>query len=230
MYTHTFGAVEGNRLAAVYDVLVWSDPATGTVQPHIAEALTPRENGTAWTLRLRPGITFSDGTPFDAEAVRFNWERHRDSTNHSLQLPATADISSLRATDPLTLQIQLRRSNANFDRTVARHLAFLVSPTAVRRDPVGVGRRPVGAGPYLLAEWARDGRQVFTRNPGYWQTARSLPRFESITMSVVGDATDAVNDVGSEHLDAAVVFAPAAITRAAERRLAVQQIHLDGGA
>ncbi|HSA51200.1 MAG TPA: ABC transporter substrate-binding protein [Yinghuangia sp.] len=226
--TNTYGAADGNRLAAVYDMLVWSDPATGTVTPQIAESLTPAEGGQVWTLRLRPGIRFTDGTPYDAEAVRFNWERHRDPTNRSLQLAATADISALRVLDPLTLQVRLARPNSNFDRSVARHLGFIVSPAAIRKDPVGIGREPVGAGPYILSEWTA-GRQVFVRNPNYWQAADGLPRHETLTLVVDADPAHVTDEVAGGRLDASVLFRADARSHAAQGKLQVEQIRLDGG-
>lgn len=226
--TNTYGAADGNRLAAVYDMLVRSDPATGTVTPHIADSLSPADGGRTWTLRLRPGIRFTDGTPYDAEAVRFNWERHRDPTNRSLQLAATGDIASLRVVDSLTLQVRLRQPNNNFDRAVARHLGFIVSPAAIRKDPVGIGRAPVGAGPFILSEWTAD-RQVFVRNPNYWQASRGLPRHDSLTLVVDADPAHAADETARGRLDASVLFRADARSYAAQGKLDTEQIRLDGG-
>lgn len=228
--TYTFGAADGNRLAAVYDLLVWSDPATGTVRPQIADSLTPGDGGRTWTLRVRPGVRFTDGTDFDAEAVRFNWERHRDPSNRSLQLAATTDIATLEVTEPLTLVVRLARPNANFDRIVAGQLGYIGSPTAIRADPAGVGRSPVGAGPYKLAEWAPGKHQVFVRNATYWQKDQGLPRFERITMPVDQDPAHIVDEIARKRVDAFMTFDPTAATEAADRKLAVQTIALHGGA
>lgn len=230
MATYPYGAIDGNRLAAVYDVLVWSDPATGVVQPQLADGLASGDGGRTWVLHVRPGIAFSDGTALDAEAVRFNWERHRDVTNHSLQYAATGDIARLDVTDPLSLRVTLNRPNANFDRIVARQLGFIGSPTAIRRDPVGVGRKPVGAGPYMLTEWGDDGRQVFVRNPGYWQRDQGLPRYDRLTMVVAPDAVRSADDVAAGRLDLSVMFAADGIAQAGRRHVPVEKTGLDGGA
>lgn len=227
--TYALGAADGNRLAAVYDLLVWCDPATGTVRPQIAESLLPDEGGRVWTLRLHPQVRFTDGTPYDAEAVRFNWERHRDPLNRSLQHSATSDIVALEIMDPLTLRVQLARSNANFDRVVAAHLGFVVSPSAIRNDPVGVGRAPVGAGPFKLVEWTPGSRQVFARNPDYWQRDKGLPRFERITMIVDRDPANVVDAVADRRVDATVTFDATTAADAAERKLGTERIDLDGG-
>src|SRR5699024_330045 len=65
---------DGARNAAVFDHLLYLDPATGEAIPHVAESLTPNDDGTVWTLTLRDGIEFSDGTAYDAEAVKYTYE------------------------------------------------------------------------------------------------------------------------------------------------------------
>ncbi|MEU8138057.1 ABC transporter substrate-binding protein [Streptodolium elevatio] len=133
----------------MYDLLVWSDPATGTLRAQIADSLELGDDRRTWTLRLRPGVRFTDGTAFDAEAVRFNWERHRDPTNRSPKLAATSEITALEVLDPRTPVARPARPNANFDRIVAGQLGFIGSPTAIRADPAGIDRAPVGAGSSL---------------------------------------------------------------------------------
>ncbi|MGR7002682.1 ABC transporter substrate-binding protein [Yinghuangia aomiensis] len=74
---------DGQRMSALYDPLVVFTQASGTVTPQLAKSLTTTD-GARWTLELRPNVTFSDGTPLDAAAVKFNWERLADPTLLSL--------------------------------------------------------------------------------------------------------------------------------------------------
>src|SRR5438477_914181 len=74
------GASDGFLADSVYDMLVYSDVATGKIVPQTAESLTSND-AVVWTLKLRPGIKFSDGTPYDAAAVKFNWLRIQDPAN-----------------------------------------------------------------------------------------------------------------------------------------------------
>jgi peptide/nickel transport system substrate-binding protein len=71
--TGKVGATEGS---AIYDVLMIYDSETGEYRPHLAESFTANDDNTVWTLRLRPGITFDNGDPLDAEAVRTSIRRH----------------------------------------------------------------------------------------------------------------------------------------------------------
>lgn len=69
---------DGSRLAALYDVLVWTDSTTGTVRPQMAESLLPDGQALVWTLKLKDGIRFTDGVALDAAAVKNAWEKFLD--------------------------------------------------------------------------------------------------------------------------------------------------------
>ncbi|MGR6997009.1 ABC transporter substrate-binding protein [Yinghuangia aomiensis] len=84
---------DASRLAAIYDPLLLTDAATGAVRPHLAESLTSADDGATWILKLRPNVTFSDGTPFDAEAVKYTWERHADPAVRLLQAAAATGLA-----------------------------------------------------------------------------------------------------------------------------------------
>lgn len=73
------GGSGGDEFAAVYDVLLRYDDQSGEYQPRLAQSLTADGGGMAWTLKLRPGVTFSDGTPLDANAVVASINRYRNA-------------------------------------------------------------------------------------------------------------------------------------------------------
>ncbi|MGW1988649.1 ABC transporter substrate-binding protein [Embleya sp. NPDC001921] len=177
----------GTQAAAVFDVLLWIDPKTGRAQPQLAESATAAEDGRVWTLRLRPDLKFSDGTALDAEAVRFNWERHADPANKSMQARVVAGLG-ISVTDSRTLEVTLPAPNAHFDKVIAHNLAFIGSPTAIKADPKGFGAKPVGAGPYRLKSWVRDQQMVLERNPKYWQVG-GRPPLKELTLKPVVDQT-----------------------------------------
>ncbi|WP_345678263.1 ABC transporter substrate-binding protein [Yinghuangia aomiensis] len=191
---------DGSRLTALYDTLVGTDPATGSVQPHLAEALTPSGTPAAdftrvWTLTLRAGVKFSDGTPLDAAAVKFNWERHKDPRTGSYQRAAANNIAALTVADPLHLKITLPNPNANFDRLVAHSLSFIASPLSLNTKPAD---ELSGAGPFLLKSWHPGHDMVLTRNPGYWQSPQGLPYLDQIRYVVDRDADNATLAVGKD--------------------------------
>jgi peptide/nickel transport system substrate-binding protein len=220
--TSNVAAVDGNRLSALYDVLVWTDPATGTVNPQVATSLTPSSGGAVWTLQLNSGVAFNDGTPYDAEAVRANWLRHQQTA--SPQKMAAMSIKSMKVTSPLTLEVTLQGPNANFDRTVARSLSFIASPKSLGSPDSA--KHPVGAGPYRLTEWAAGDRIVMDRNPAYWQKDKAY--LDRLVFKVAPETMETVKDFGR---DPALTLAvdPREIAAARDRDLNVDELHLNGG-
>ena len=190
-------AGDATRLAAVFDHLFISDPVTGEAVPHIGESIEPSEDGRVWTLKIRPGVTFSDGTPYDAEAVRFTYQHYVDvGFSPEARTIATWDMAVL---DPLTLQITTPEPNMHLDKLIAQSLPFIVSPTAMRADPEGFSANPVGAGPYLLTEWVRDSHEIYTANPDYWQEGK--PYLEQVRIDLVPEAGQRVNAIASGQAD-----------------------------
>ncbi|MGW0659958.1 ABC transporter substrate-binding protein [Streptodolium elevatio] len=220
------GVGDGNRLAAVYDVLFWMDPKTGRVGPGIGESITAADDGRVWTLRIRPGVRFSDGTPFDAEAVRFTYERHADPANRSPQLSSAAGLR-LQVVEPLVLRIELPAPNAHFDRVVAKNLTYIGSPEAYRKDPKGFGAKPVGAGPFVLRQWQRDAQMVLERNPAYWQPGK--PALDRVTFKVVPDIQQAMASVATGSATAMVTVDYQLIDKGRKDGVTVEQLDLSGG-
>lgn len=226
--TSFVNVADGSRMSAVYDALLRTDPSTGTVHPQIAESFVAAADNRDWTLRIRPNVRFSDGTPFDAAAVKANWVRYQDPAK-SFQALAAASITDMRvdAKEPLVLHVTLAKPNANFDRMVAANLTFIVSPKTFD-NPVGLREHPVGAGPFLLKEWVPGERQVFVRNPDYWQKENGLPYLDQVEIRVDVDIRGSVDKVGSD-LGLTVVVDPNDIARARTRGIATEELRLSGG-
>ena len=178
------GAADSQVQAAIFDLLSYEDTASGAVVYRTAQSLTS-QNAVVWTLTLRPNIKFSDGTPYDAAAVEFNWNRIDDPTNHALT--AVNAIKSLTVVNPLTLTITLKAPNGQFPRVVAEDLAFIGSPTAIKSEGANFATAPVGAGPFLLKQWIRGSQITLVRNPNYWDAPR--PYLDTIVYKIVGDQT-----------------------------------------
>jgi ABC-type transport system substrate-binding protein len=160
---------------AVYDQLMRFTP-DGSVAPYLARAMESTDGGRTWRMGLRPGVRFSDGTPLDAQAVIINTQRHIDkaaSPAHAFAIK----IQSMRAVDPLTVEFSLVTPLGDFPVLFAQStfngtLGLIISPAALARYGDDIGRHPVGAGPFMLASWARDSKLALTRNPNYWQPGK----------------------------------------------------------
>jgi len=154
--------------AHLYDNLVTLD-AQGHIVGQLAERHTVSRDGKVFTFHLRKGVKFHDGTPLNAEAVKFTLDRGRDpqwSTGARSYLMA---ISQVDAVDDLTVRVTLAKPFA----PLLAHLTLpglgaIISPTAARKFGKDFDRSAVGTGPYRLKEWVRGDRLVFERNDDYW--------------------------------------------------------------
>ena len=173
---------------AIYDALFTLSAGTGAVTPKIGLSLTPNSSQTVWTLTLRPGVKFSDGTPYDAAAVEFNWARDKAST--SVLAGAAGVIKSMKVVSPTTLQVTLVAPDSSFNRTVAQQLLFIASPAAIKKEGASFGTHPVGAGPFILNSWVRNSQKSFTANPGYYQPG--LPYLSKLVIDVIPDSSQGI--------------------------------------
>src|SRR5690606_7584554 len=115
----TAGA-SGLRGFALYGALVFFDAETGEAEPILAESLTPSADFSTWTLKLKPEMTFCDGSPFDAEAVKIYWESAKDVSKRSPSLTLLLTTTGFEVVDATTLVITLNESNAHFDKALAQ--------------------------------------------------------------------------------------------------------------
>ncbi len=158
----------------IYDKLVRYKRRTLEIEPALAERWTVSPNGTEWTFSLRRGVTFHDGSRFDADAVLFNLERQRDGAHpyHEADFAsweaAFRNVARLEKIDDFTVRLVIERPYAPFLANLAVYGMGMVSPAAVRRWGHGYAQHPVGTGPFRLVEWSHGDRITLERNPDYW--------------------------------------------------------------
>ena len=158
--------VDRVALAAVCDKLVDLDPDMRFV-PQLATEWSWSEDGLSLTMKLRPGVLFHDGEPFDAEAVRFNLERNK-TASYSRRKSELAPVKGLAVLDPMTVRFDLSEPYAPLMAQLADRSGMMVSPKAARELGDRMTARPVCAGPYRFLEWVPQDRIVFERFDRYW--------------------------------------------------------------
>ncbi|NUU23811.1 MAG: ABC transporter substrate-binding protein [Streptomycetaceae bacterium] len=225
--TSNIAVADEPRMAALYDPMFYFDPADSTVKPFIGESLTTADSGRTWTMKIRPGVRFSDGTPFDAEAVRLTYEAHARPETQSLRRAAATGLK-MRVLDPLTLEITPPTPNAAFDRTVALHLAYVIAPSALAKGPDFYRTNPVGAGPFKLERWSRGSEQVFVRNPDYWQKDKGLPKLDGFNVKVLQDPEQQYAAVKSGAANL-VYSTNGELLDRAEKEMGAQPLRVNGG-
>ncbi|NUS44785.1 MAG: hypothetical protein HOQ24_13985 [Mycobacteriaceae bacterium] len=216
------------RLAALYDPLFYTDPKTRQVAPHLGESLTTSDNGATWTLKLRPGVRFSDGTPLDAAAVKLNYDTHANPATRSVHIAVAMGIKT-DVVDPLTVKLTPAAGpNPNLDRAIATELTYIMAPSAIAKGPEKYGAEPVGAGPFVLNSWTRGSEQVYVRNPDYWQKDKGLPKLDQLTFKSVPDIKQQFNTVKSGQADL-FISSDGRVLDQAKSELNLAEFKTDGG-
>ena len=174
---------------AIYDTLMAED-SKGVVKPYMAESLTPNADFTQWTLKLRPGITFHDNTPLDAEAIRKGMMEYHKAQG-SQTSGTTQVITGVTVVDPLTARYDLAGPNGAFPSLLTGVIGMPFSPAAVEaaggKEKFSSGPVGGGAGPFMFVSWQRDNALVMKKNPNYWQKDKGLPYLDQITTRPIPD-------------------------------------------
>lgn len=165
------GVTGMTELSTLYDQLMVYDHDLGDYRPHLAESLTSNDDLTEWTLTLRPGITFPDGTPLDTAAVQYSLNRFvtEDALNGSSAFIAW--IEEMEIIDNLTMVLHLDRPWGTFPYALADEPGMVVNPTVV--EAMGTEEfnlNPVdgGVGPYNIERYAPGEEIVVTAKDDYW--------------------------------------------------------------
>jgi peptide/nickel transport system substrate-binding protein len=152
--------------AAVCDKLIDLDDKLAYV-PQLATDWSWSADRLALTITLREGVVFHDGEPFDAEAVRFNFERNKGAP-YSRRQSELKPVTAVTVLDPRTVRIELSEPYAPLIAQLADRAGTMVSPKAARQLGDKLATHPVCAGPYKFVEWVAQDRIVFERFAGYW--------------------------------------------------------------
>jgi peptide/nickel transport system substrate-binding protein len=173
--------------AAIFDTLSYLDDK-GEAQPKLAQSWTHSEDFKTWTFKLRPGVKFHDGTPFNAEAVKANFDRQKDPANKCRCAFYIAFIHDVQAPDELTAVYNLNDPQVNLPAllTIPSSNNAVQSPTAWKTKGDDYNRNPVGTGPYVLKSWTAGDRMVLEKNPDYWNKGR--PYLDRLVLKPLPDA------------------------------------------
>ncbi len=145
------------------------------IRPALAagyEVLSP----TKVRLKLRPGVKFHDGTPLNAAAVKFTFDRALRGNPPARWASLAGSLSGAEVVDDLTVDVTTREPYGPILRTLAMYCTGIVSPTAVQKMGEGFSRAPVGTGPFKFVEWKTNTHVILERNPDYWGDKAPLDR------------------------------------------------------
>lgn len=172
----------------VYDTLtLWveGDDGEPVIVPHLLESIEPNDDFTQWTLTPRQGVSFHDGTPFDAAAIKANLDGHLTSF---LTGAALRDVASIEVAEGAVV-VTTSRPWAHFPSYLTGQIGYMASPTwlAAVADGSSAADEPVGTGPFVFKSYEPGGSFIATKNVDYWRADEGLPYLDEIEMRVIAD-------------------------------------------
>ncbi len=182
------------------------DPLTlfaedGSVQPNLLESFEANDDFTAWTLTPKDGITFHDGTPFDAAAIKANLDAHLVSF---LTARALLNVDSVELSeDGSAVVVNMKSPWNRFPVFLSGQIGYQASPawlTAVAEDAT-LSASPVGTGPFVFKSYEVGGSFIATKNAEYWRADEGLPYLDEIEYRVLPDAQARKNALLSGDID-----------------------------
>jgi peptide/nickel transport system substrate-binding protein len=182
--------------------------ASGQMTPWLADSWKTDAAAKTITISLKKGITFQDGTPFNADAVKWNLDRFFAAKRAELPAGSTADVI-----DEYTVKLTLPEWNNTAIIGMAYFAGPMVSPTAWQKSAdndkdrdAWVTAHPVGTGPFMLDSWTKTVKQVYKKNPNYWQKGK--PYLDGIEWDFFADNTVMEAAYTNKEIDMIYIVSP----------------------
>lgn len=193
--TDQFAAQSYSMVGTIIEPLV-SVAADGDWKPYLAESVTPNKTYDEWTIKVRSGISFSDGMSLTGDIVKANLEAQKASP---LTAAVFVPIKSFELADPMTVKVVLNQPWVAFPYYLSTQTGMMVPPASLS-DPKAASLKPVGTGPFIFKEYVPDNRMVVTRNPRYWR--QGLPYLDEIEFRILPDTQTRAQTLEAGGVDA----------------------------
>ncbi|HUG13503.1 MAG TPA: ABC transporter substrate-binding protein, partial [Thermomicrobiales bacterium] len=178
-------AVDRQVYQLIYDKLVDIDE-TLTIVPELASEWAISDDGMEYTFTLVEGVTFHDGEAFNAEAVKFNFDRMLDEETASPRRSEIAQITEVVVEDEHTVRLVLSQPFSPLLATLSDRAGMMVSPKAIEELGEDLARQPVGTGAFTFVEWMTSDHLTVERYDGWWQ--EGLPHLDQVIYRPIVDA------------------------------------------
>lgn len=152
--------------------------------PRLATSWSADKSGLVYTVNLRQGVKFSDGTPFNGAAVKVNLERVANPANHLKRYGLYSNIDHVEVVNDAEVKIYLKKPFSAFINQLAHPSGVMISPAALQKyGNKDIAFHPVGTGPYTLVKWSPADGVTAVKNPHYWR--QGLPKLDGINWKIV---------------------------------------------
>ncbi|MCA0989384.1 ABC transporter substrate-binding protein [Guptibacillus algicola] len=193
----------------IFDTLLSYGEQDTEINPGLAEDWEVSEDGKTYTLMLREGVKFHDGTDFNADSVVFNFERWMNGSEESFYYYKSMFggfkgdeghvIESVTAKDDYTVEFKLKRPQAPFLKNLAMSPFAIASPDAIEKHGDKFGENPVGTGPFVFDQWSRNDKIVVTKNEDYWMDG--YPKLDRVIFRAIPDNSARLNALMAGEID-----------------------------
>src|SRR2546421_571554 len=183
----------------IYEPLVTLDTRLG-IKPGLAESWSQPDPKTL-VFKLRRGVKFHDGTDFNAEAAKFNFDRMKTEPK-SIRKGEVANIDTVEVVDAATIKVNLKKADASLLATLTDRAGMMISPKVVQERGVELGRnaRGAGTGPFEFVEWVKDDHLLIKRNESYW-SKQGGPYLERVRYRPIPDDTVKLQSLQGGEID-----------------------------
>jgi peptide/nickel transport system substrate-binding protein len=189
----------------IFDRLLVRDRDLNLV-PSLAAEVPRLVSPTVWEVKLRKGVRFHNGEEFNAESVKFSFERIANPANKLRGAPPLAPLDHVDIVDPYTVRVHTKAPWPIFVKAMNFGQAVMYPPKAYAgKDSAYISKNPIGTGPYKLVRWSKDEEIVLEANPAYWGPA---PRIKTVVFRPIPDDAVRVAALQNGEIDVAVNIPP----------------------
>ncbi len=178
--------------SVMYETLVTLDKKTGEFIPGLADSWQLSGDGTTITFKLKRGVKFHDGTPFNANAVKVTFDRLMSKELNSPGASFAGTLSRTEVIDDYTVRLVFSKPYAPIFSSLRTGFLAILSPAAIQKMGADYGTNPIGTGPYRFKQWIPNDRIVYERNPDYnWGSAnfknKGAVYFDQLVLRIIPD-------------------------------------------
>lgn len=185
---------------ALYGQFLIPNTKTGDYDCGLCESFTTADKGATWEVVTREGLKFSDGTPLNAQAIKYNWDRMKDPKFGSASAGIASQIDHIEIVNERTAKLVMTVPAPGFKGLMPIYaLQWIASPTALEKGQAEFNKNPIGAGPFLFDSWVPNGTLKLKKNPGYYDAPK--PYLDSLEIQGVSDNAQRLNALISGQAD-----------------------------
>lgn len=194
--------------AQIFDTLIYRLPGTNKYEAGLATSFSANADSTEYTFHLRKGVSFQDGTPFTAAAVKATFDHIKDPATASLTAaPYLGPYKETQVIDDYTAKVVFSSSYPAFSTLAAQTTLGISSPLALKKWGSEYGNHPVGTGPYKLVSWQSGNSATLERNPNYTWGPKSFgkgpAKVKTLKFKVLTDQSAQANALNTGELSVA---------------------------